>query len=406
VGTRPEAIKLGPVIIALRAKPSDFAVRLITSGQHREICYSALAAFGLIADEDLAVEVGSLLAHSAADVLRIFAAHLLHNRPDILLVQGDTTTAMAAALAAFYGQVPVAHVEAGLRSNDLANPFPEEANRTIIDAISTILLPPTPLAQRNLLRAGFQSERCPIVGNTVVDALQLLCAAHPPTLAGTGIEEMDLRARRLILVTTHRRESWGFDLETICTAIRTIANNRPDVVVVLPVHPNPNVKAIVTDRLGGHPRIKLVPPLGYLQFLSLMRRAFLILTDSGGIQEEAPSLGVPLLVLRKITERPEAAQAGLARVIGTNTAAILDHAFELLDKQDVYRRMATAGNPYGDGRASERIVEILRNWKAGRALLAKERSFQPRIEGLEENALESKCVTRPTGQPHGSDQDN
>jgi UDP-N-acetylglucosamine 2-epimerase len=311
-------------------------------------------------------------------LLRAFGRRFADTRPDLILVQGDTTTAMTAALAGFYAQVPVVHVEAGLRSGDLAHPFPEEANRQIIDAVSEILLPPTPQAQSNLYRAGFAVERCPVTGNTVVDALQQLCASHSPVLHGTGLEEADLVGRQLILVTTHRRESWGDDLEAICGAIREIAERRSNIMVALPVHPNPNVQRPVRELLAGHPRIKLLSPLEYIPFLALMRRAYLILTDSGGVQEEAPSLGVPVLVLRKTTERPEAAEAGLARVIGTDRSAILAHVENLLEDKHAYFRMASAVNPYGDGLASERIVEVLRNWRAGRPLLAEERSFSPR----------------------------
>jgi UDP-N-acetylglucosamine 2-epimerase len=391
VGTRPEAIKLAPVVRTLREQPRDFTVRVVTSGQHGEITRSALAAFGLTADVALDIEtIGPLLADSAANLLRAFGRHIMQSPPDVILVQGDTTTAMAAALAGFYAQVPIAHVEAGLRSGDLANPFPEEANREIIDVVSSILLPPTLQAQSNLLRGGFSLERCPVTGNTVVDALQLLCAAHAPVLDGSGIDETELEHRRLILVTTHRRESWGGDLEGICTAIRAIAEHRIDVLVALPVHPNPNVSAIVTRLLGCHPRIRLLPPLGYLPFLSLMRRAYLILTDSGGIQEEAPSLAVPVLVLRKTTERPEAAQAGLARIIGTDPHVIVEHVGELLEDRHAHRRMAAAANPYGDGRASERVAEVLKNWRAGRPLLADGRSFIP-----------DSCVHMNIEQTHG-----
>ena len=383
VGTRPEAIKLAPVVRALRNNGDDFSVDILTSGQHGKICHSALAAFGLAADSSLDIEpISGSLADSAGNVLRAFGRQFAHSRPDIVLVQGDTTTAMAAALARFYAQIPVAHVEAGLRSGDLANPFPEEANRQIIDGVSTILLPPTPQAQTNLLKQGFTAERCPVTGNTVVDALQLLCATHDPVLKGSGVEEADLEGRRLILVTTHRRESWGGDLEAICTAIRGLIERRADLLVALPVHPNPNVRGPVTKLLGGHSRIRLLPPLDYIPFLSLMRRAYLILTDSGGIQEEAPSLGVPVLVLRRTTERPEAARAGLARIIGTDPDTIVKHVEELRDDSLAYRRMAKAANPYGDGRASERIVEVLRNWREGRALLPKQRAFSPRLRGV------------------------
>jgi UDP-N-acetylglucosamine 2-epimerase (non-hydrolysing) len=381
IGTRPEAIKLAPVIRALRGQPREFCVRVVTSGQHGEICSSALAAFGIAADSALEIEpVGRSLADSASDLVRAFGRHITQSHSDLLLVQGDTTTAMGAALAGFYAKVPVAHVEAGLRSGDLANPFPEEANRKIIDVVSTILLPPTPQAQANLIDEGFDAERSPVVGNTVVDALQLLCAAHPPVLDGSGINDADLEGRRLLLVTTHRRESWGSDLEAICGAIRIIVERNADVLVALPVHPNPNVREPVINLLGEHPRIKLLPPLGYIPFLAHMRRAHLILTDSGGIQEEAPSLGVPVLVLRKTTERPEAAQAGLARIIGTASDAILEHAEELLSDQHAHRRMATAANPYGDGRAAKRIAEILKNWRKGRALLPREQWFMPLVK--------------------------
>jgi UDP-N-acetylglucosamine 2-epimerase (non-hydrolysing) len=390
VGTRPEAIKLAPVVQALRESGDDFWVRVVASGQHRDICRSALAAFGLTADSVLDTEpINGSLADSAGNLLRAFGRRFADSRPDLILVQGDTTTAMAAALAGFYANVPVAHVEAGLRSGDLANPFPEEAHRQIIDAVSTILLPPTPEAQAKLLLAGFTAERCAVTGNTVVDALQLLCATRPASLDGTGVEEADLEGRRLLLVTTHRRESWGSDLEAICNAIREILRRQTNVIVALPVHPNPNVEGPVRALLGGHPRVKLLLPLSYIPFLALMRRAYLILTDSGGIQEEAPSLGVPVLVLRKTTERPEAAEAGLARIIGTNPEAVVRHVEELLEDEQAYRRMATAMNPYGDGLASERIVEVLRNWRCGRPLLAEERSFSRRLP-LTENIQEPR----------------
>src|SRR5215472_7881946 len=258
VGTRPEAIKLAPVVTALRQNGDDFLVDVVTSGQHGEICRSALSAFGLVPDSVLDGElIGRSLADSAGYVLQAFGRRYSESRPDLIVVQGDTTTAMAAALAGFYARIPVAHVEAGLRSGDLAHPFPEEANRQVIDAVSEILLAPTPQAQSNLLRAGFAIERCPVTGNTVVDALQLLCATHPPVLDGTGVEDADLESRRLILVTTHRRESWGGDLEAICRAIHEIAQRRTDIVVALPVHPNPNVQSTVGQLLSGHPQIRL-----------------------------------------------------------------------------------------------------------------------------------------------------
>jgi UDP-N-acetylglucosamine 2-epimerase len=219
-----------------------------------------------------------------------------------------------------------------------------------------------------------------------------------PKLDGSGLSDADLAGRRLLLVTTHRRESWGADIAAICSAVREIAERRADVLVALPVHPNPNVSGSVTGLLGDHPRIRLLPPLDYIPFLALMRRAYLILTDSGGIQEEAPSLGVPVLVLRKTTERPEAARAGLARVIGTDPGAILRHTAELLDNAQAYRRMAHAVNPYGDGRACERIVEVLKNWRAGRPLLPRERSFMPRSDA---HLYRAAAASVPRPQPNG-----
>ena len=396
VGTRPEAIKLAPVVRALRERAHDFSVRVVTSGQQGEICRDALAAFALTPDSALEIEpISGSLAHTASDVLRAFGNYFAVTRPDLILVQGDTTTAMAAALAGFYAQIPIVHVEAGLRSGDLANPFPEEANRQIIDSVSAILLPPTVQAQANLLQAGFTAERCPVTGNTVVDALHQLCATHAPILKGSGVEEAELEGRRLILVTTHRRESWGGDLEAICDAIREIAQRWTNVTVALPVHPNPNVQRPIHKLLGGHHRIKLLPPLNYIPFLALMRRAYLILTDSGGIQEEAPSLGVPVLVLRKTTERPEAAEAGLARIIGTDRDTIVKHVGDLLENERVHWEMAAPINPYGDGLASERIAEVLRNWRSGRPLLAEERSFSRRL-GQTENLQDlRKSVSSP-----------
>jgi UDP-N-acetylglucosamine 2-epimerase (non-hydrolysing) len=400
VGTRPEAIKLAPVVRALRESGDDFLVRVVTSGQHGEICRSALAAFGLVADSELSIEpISGSLADSAGNVLRAFGRRFADSPPNLILVQGDTTTAMAAALAGFYAHIPIVHVEAGLRSGDLAHPFPEEANRQIIDAVSDILLPPTPQAQSNLQRAGFAVERCPVTGNTVVDALQLLCAIHSPALDGSGLEEADLDGRRLLLVTTHRRESWGGDLEGICAAIQGIVQRQTDVMVALPVHPNPNVHGPVHQLLGGHPRIRLLPPLSYIPFLALMRRAYLILTDSGGVQEEAPSLGVPVLVLRKTTERPEAAEAGLARIVGTNPDTIVKHVNELLEDALAYRRMTTAINPFGDGRASERIAEVLMNWKNGRALLPTNRSFSPRLCRVKSAGTASEIESATSSNP-------
>jgi UDP-N-acetylglucosamine 2-epimerase (non-hydrolysing) len=337
-----------------------------------------LACFGIKADVEFEIPpIDRLLANSAAAILQATSAHLATNQPDVVIVQGDTTTALAVALAAFYQKIPVVHIEAGLRSDALDNPYPEEGNRRAIDSISTLCLPPTPFAQQNLVREGHDAAACPPTGNTVVDALQFLMRAYSMGgLSGTGLTENEVKGRRLILVTTHRRESWGPDLAGICNAVREIVETHPDVVVAIPVHTNPHVRTPVVALLEKIPRIHLLPPLDYLPFLSLLHRAYLVLTDSGGVQEEAPSFGVPTLILRRTTERPEAVQLGLARIVGTDPERIVASASELLSDRTIHRRMAVATNPFGDGRASQRIAKILFNWRAGRPLLEAECIFQ------------------------------
>jgi UDP-N-acetylglucosamine 2-epimerase (non-hydrolysing) len=297
-------------------------------------------------------------------------------RPDLLVVQGDTTTVLGASLAAFYERIPVAHVEAGLRSWDLHNPFPEEANRRLTGALADIHFAPTRLSAQNLLREGVAREKILVTGNTVVDALgQLLDAPFDPEsslLAG-----IPFRGHRILALTSHRRESWGDDLKNICLAVNELLDRIPDLVVVYPVHMNPNVRETVMGMLGNRDRIYLTEPLDYLTFLNLMRRAHLILTDSGGVQEEAPSLGKPLLVLRKLTERPEAFRAGLAKVVGTHKDNIVAEALKLLTDPEAYRSMTRSQNPYGDGNAAGRIVEALTNWSNGiTPLLKDEQEFQ------------------------------
>jgi UDP-N-acetylglucosamine 2-epimerase (non-hydrolysing) len=294
----------------------------------------------------------------AAAVLTGLEGVLERERPDWVLVQGDTTTVMAAAIAAHHARVRVGHVEAGLRSGDRANPFPEEANRTVADHLSDLCFAPTERARANLLREGIPEASIVVTGNTVVDAL--LHVANQPWMPGANGPLAGLPADgRLILVTAHRRESFGAPLAQICTALREIASRR-DVHIAYPVHLNPNVWQPVHQALGDVPGITLLPPLDYRSLVRVMQRSYLILTDSGGIQEEAPSLGVPVLVLRTVTERPEAVEAGTARLVGTDAAPIVAETARLLDDPEAYTRMKSAGNPYGDGRAAGRIVAALR----------------------------------------------
>jgi len=358
-GTRPEAIKLAPVIKALRARPQDFTSRVCVTGQHRELLDQVLRLFDIRPDHDLAVmRPDQSLFASTARILTALEPVLAAEQPDWVIVQGDTTTAFAASLAAFYARVPVAHVEAGLRSRDLAQPFPEEANRRLADALTTLFFAPTEGARQNLLAEGVPDSRIRVTGNTVIDAL-LDVAARPYDFSQGPLASLPLDSRRVILVTAHRRESFGPPLRALCGAIRAVAERFPDAQVVYPVHLNPNVQQPVRELLGGFNNISLLEPLDYEPFVHLMKRAILILTDSGGLQEEAPSLGVPVLVMREVTERPEGVAAGAARVVGTDPAKILAAAAELLDSSTFRARMSVVRNPYGDGKASQRIIEAL-----------------------------------------------
>ncbi|HXE76441.1 MAG TPA: UDP-N-acetylglucosamine 2-epimerase (non-hydrolyzing) [Candidatus Xenobia bacterium] len=358
-GTRPEAIKLAPVIKAMAARPQDFTSGVCVSGQHRELLDPVLRLFDLRPDHDLAVmKPDQSLFYSTARILTDLEPVLVKERPDWVLVQGDTTTSFVASLAAFYLRIPVAHVEAGLRSRDLAQPFPEEANRRLADALATLHFAPTEGARQNLLAEGVPDSRIRVTGNTVIDAL-LDVAARPYDYARGPLASLPLDSRRVILVTAHRRESFGGPLRALCHAIRALAERYPDAHIVYPVHLNPNVQQPVRELLAGRSNISLHEPLDYEPFVHLMKRATLILTDSGGLQEEAPSLGVPVLVMREVTERPEGVAAGAARVVGTDTAAIVAAAAELLDSAAARARMSQVRNPYGDGKASARILEAL-----------------------------------------------
>jgi UDP-N-acetylglucosamine 2-epimerase (non-hydrolysing) len=361
-GTRPEAIKMAPVVEALRQMPG-IDVRVAVTAQHRQMLDRVLDLFGIVPDEDLDVMApGQQLPDLFARILTGMADVLQRHRPDLVLVHGDTSTTLAAALAAFYARIPVGHVEAGLRTGDLQAPWPEEANRRLTAPLSTLHFAPTERSRQNLLAEGFAEAGIHVTGNTVIDALLAAVARidADPALATQLAAQLPALdpARRLVLVTGHRRESFGDGFEQICLALRDLAG-RDDVQIVYPVHLNPQVQEPVQRLLAGIGNVMLIPPLDYLPFVYLMTRAHLILTDSGGIQEEAPSLGKPVLVMRTTTERPEAVDAGTVRLVGTDRARIVAEVARLLDDDGAYQRMAKAHNPYGDGLAARRIAAVV-----------------------------------------------
>lgn len=360
VGTRPEAIKMAPVLLELRAR-AGFAATFVATAQHREMLDQVCAAFDLRPDVDLDLmrpdqspaDITARVLLGVRDVLRDL-------RPDAILVHGDTTTCLAATLAAFYERIPVGHVEAGLRTHDLAAPWPEEMNRRLTDPLARWCFAPTPLAADNLRAERIPERAIHVVGNTVVDALLLALArvrAQPPAIP--EIPTGALVGRRLVLVTGHRRESFGGPLRELCAALREAVDRHPDVALVYPVHLNPNVLGPVGEILGGHERIHLIRPLEYLPFIALLARAALVVTDSGGIQEEAPTFGVPVLVTRVATERPEAVHLGLARLVGTSRDAIVAEMTRVLAAAAPPAGAGPAVNPYGDGHAARRIVDVL-----------------------------------------------
>jgi UDP-N-acetylglucosamine 2-epimerase (non-hydrolysing) len=363
-GTRPEAIKMAPLVAALR-RDDRIRVKVCVTAQHREMLDQVLSLFQIVPDHDLDLmrDRQSLSEVTSSIILRLEAV-LQSVRPDVVLVHGDTTTAMASALAAYYARVPVAHVEAGLRTSNIYAPWPEEMNRRMVGRLAKLHFAPTELARANLMREGIDTADIFVTGNTVIDALLEVVGRleREPGLEAQALGQsapID-EERRIILVTGHRRENFGPGFENICCAIATIAQ-RPDVSVVYPVHLNPHVREPVHRLLGGVPNVHLIAPLDYLPFTALMRKSYFVLTDSGGIQEEAPALGKPVLVMRENTERPEAVTAGTVRLVGTATETIVDACRELLDDPVVYASMSAASNPYGDGRASARIVDALVN---------------------------------------------
>lgn len=359
-GTRPEAIKMAPVVKQLSAE-RKLRVEVCVTAQHRRMLDQVLNLFEIVPDYDLDVmKKGQDLTDITGRVLRGLRDVLIKSEPDRVMVHGDTTTTFAASLAAFYQKIPVAHVEAGLRTRNLYSPWPEEANRRLTGALADLHFAPTPRARDNLLREGVAAECVQVTGNTVIDALLEVVTR----IKSSSDLQREIAAqypfidhnKKLILVTGHRRESFGEGFDRICDALRRIAQ-RPDVQIVYPVHLNPNVRGPVTRQLGELANVHLMPPQDYLPFVYLMNVAYLILTDSGGIQEEAPALGKPVLVMRDTTERPEAVDAGTVRLVGTNMELIVSETQRLLDDEDFYQQMGRAINPYGDGLASRRIAE-------------------------------------------------
>lgn len=352
IGTRPEAVKLAPVVHALRQQPWA-ECRVLATAQHRQMLDQILGFFEVVPDRDLdLMRPDQSLADLTARMIAAMDPVLQDEHPDFVLAQGDTTTVMVAALCSFYRRIPFGHVEAGLRTGDKWQPFPEEGNRAIVGRLADLHFAPTEHSRQNLLRENVAPASVHVVGNNVIDALLWArdrvdpAAFRPPA------------GKRLVLVTAHRRENFGAPFESICRGLRAIAN-RSDVQLLYPVHPNPNVRAVVDRSLAGHPNIRLCDPLDYPDMVAAMQACTLILTDSGGVQEEAPSLGKPVLVLRHETERPEGVAAGAARLVGPDCDRIVAVATELLDDPAAYRAMATVGNPYGDGRSSRAIVRIL-----------------------------------------------
>lgn len=368
VGSRPEAIKLAPVVRMLRDIPHDFKVILCSTGQQRDLVPPALADFGLEPDVKLNVmQANQTLASLNARILERIDEVIVRESPHWVVVQGDTTSAMAGALAAFYRKVPVAHVEAGMRTRNRFSPFPEEVNRRIITQCATLHLAATPGCRENLIAEGVPEKEIYVTGNTVVDALlwmrdrtRTAQSALPPQLRAA------LSGKRVVLITSHRRESFGRGLDNICAAITQLSRRFAETVFVYPVHPNPNVYKPVTERLQALENVLLIDPLPYRALVELLDLSYLVLTDSGGIQEEAPTFGKPVLVLRDTTERPEGVKTGVARLVGSTEASIVSHAVLLLTSESEYARMTGFTNPYGDGQAATRIRELLRTHSSTR----------------------------------------
>ena len=358
VGTRPEAVKMAPLINLLKSRPAEFDVHVCATAQHRQMLDQVMNAFDVGYDTDLDImQHGQTLTQVTTRALSGLEGVLKEVQPDIVLAQGDTTTVLAASLAAAYAQIAFGHVEAGLRTDNKFDPFPEELNRRLTTQITDLHFAPTDQSKRNLLRDGVKEEAIYLTGNTVIDALL--------QVTGGGQKAREENGQRMILVTTHRRENLGEPLKNIVGALSDILAKFPDAHIVYPMHKNPAVREVVKAELGENARVELIEPLDYLPFVKAMERAHLILTDSGGVQEEAPALGIPVLVLRRTTERPEGVDAGTANLIGTERADIVNAASKLLADDQAYAAMSHAANPYGDGKAGERIAQAMLHW-AGR----------------------------------------
>ncbi len=368
-GTRPEAIKMAPLVLALARDPR-FESRVCVTAQHREMLDQVTALFGIRPDHDLDImRSGQNLNGITANILLGLKSVLEAEAPDMVLVHGDTTTTLATTLAAYYARIPVGHVEAGLRTGNLYSPWPEEGNRRVVGAIAALHFAPTDLSRQRLLAEGVAEARIAVTGNTVIDALLDVVAriGTDDALNRQFAERFDflVPGRRLLLVTGHRRESFGGGFEAICQALRRISDSFPDLDIVYPMHLNPNVREPVQRILGGLGNVHLIEPLDYLPFVYMMGRSDIILTDSGGIQEEAPSLGKPVLVMRDTTERPEAVDAGTVRLVGTDSDRIVEWVTRLLTEKAAYEEMSFAHNPYGDGKAVTRIIDALLAFHAG-----------------------------------------
>jgi UDP-N-acetylglucosamine 2-epimerase (non-hydrolysing) len=363
-GTRPEAIKMAPVVMGLAAS-DDLTPIVAVTAQHRSMLDQVLDTFGLTPDHDLDIgRDGQTLADITCRSLEGLTALMADQRPDLVVLQGDTTSAFTAALAGYYERVPAVHVEAGLRTGNPMAPYPEEINRRLISQLAALHLAPTPSAVAHLRREGIPGEAIVCTGNTVIDALAYVLD-QPAAATSEELRSILTDPRRMILVTVHRRESWGEPMAGIARALATVARANPDVVVVLPAHKNPTVRATLEPALNGIDNVKMIEPLPYAQFVRLLQRSDVVVTDSGGIQEEAPSLGKPVLVLRDVTERPEAVIAGTVALVGTDEQTVTARLQTLLDDPDAYAEMAQARNPYGDGQAVRRTLEAIR-WFLGR----------------------------------------
>ena len=368
-GTRPEAIKMAPLVKKLQAQADEFDTKVCVTAQHRQMLDQVLEVFDIKPDYDLNImapnqdlyDITTKVLLGLRDVLKDF-------KPDVVLVHGDTTTSMAASIAAFYQQIPIGHVEAGLRTYNMLSPWPEEMNRQVTDRICDYYFAPTERSRQNLLQEAIDGNKIYVTGNTVIDALLMavdIIKTKPGVeehirqeLAGKGYE---VGRRKYILVTGHRRENFGDGFLHICKAIKELSEKYPDIDIVYPVHLNPNVQKPVYGLLSELNNVHLIPPLDYLPFIYAMKHSMLLLTDSGGVQEEAPSLGKPVLVMRNTTERPEAVDAGTVKLVGTDADAIVSNVSELLNNAELYRKMSETINPYGDGKACERIIEALKN---------------------------------------------